>query len=299
MASSLLMLIAFRALQGLAGGGLQPSSQAILLDAFPREKQGTAMTIFGVAALLAPVVGPTLGGYLTDNYNWRWIFFLNVPVGLAALLPCRSVLADPDYLRAERVRTLQRRQPFDALGLCLLCVTMVSWEIMLSKGQEWDWLGDPFLRVQTLLVLFLLGLSSLIYRQLRIANPLINFRTLSDRNFGGGCIMCFFDYALLYVNSVWLSAFLHSLVGCDASTSGLVLSPSGVAAVMMLFVVGGLLGRGFDARFLIAAGLFTIAAGYYWLAHFTLEGGTRRLVWPGGVVILGHSRCFDPLHVCA
>src|SRR5262249_20300637 len=205
-----------------------------------------------VAALLAPVVGPTLGGYLTDNYNWRWIFFLNVPVGLAALLLCRSVVADPDYLRAERVRTLQRRQPFDALGLCLLCVTMVSWEIMLSKGQEWDWLGDPFLRVQTLLVLFLLGLSSLIYRQLRIANPLINFRTLSDRNFRGACIIIFFAYGLLYANSVSLPALLQTLFGYDATTSGLVLSPAGVGAVMMLVVVGRLLGRGVDARYLIA-----------------------------------------------
>jgi len=299
MATNLLMLIAFRVLQGLGGGGLQPSSQAVLLDTFPQEKQGMAMTIFGVAALLAPVAGPTLGGYLTDNYNWRWIFFLNVPVGLVALLLCRTVVVDPDYLRAERVRTLQRRQPFDALGLGLLCVTMVSWEILLSKGQEWDWLGDPFLRVQTLLVLFLLCLSSLIYRQLRIANPLINFRTLSDRNFGGACIIIFFAYALLYANSVSLPALLQSLFGYDATTSGFVLSPSGVAAVMMLFVVGGLLGRGVDARYLIAAGLFTIAAGNYWLAHFTLEVGPWQLVWPRVVVIVGLSMVFAPLNVAA
>ena len=178
MATSLIMLIGARVLQGLAGGGLQPSSQGVLLDAFPPERQGTAMTVFGMAALLAPVVGPTLGGYITDNYDWRWIFYLNVPVGLLALFMCSRLVVDPDYLVAQRAAARRQRQPFDLLGLVLLAVTMVCWEVMLSKGQEWDWLGDPFLRVQTLLVLFLVSLVALIVRQLRIANPLINFRTL-------------------------------------------------------------------------------------------------------------------------
>ena len=154
MATSLNMLIASRVLQGLAGGGLQPSSQGVLLDAFPRERQGTAMTVFGVAALLAPVVGPTLGGYITDNYGWRWIFYLNVPVGLLALVMCRAVVTDPAYLKVEHDKMRTQRSRFDTLGLCLLSITMVCWEIVLSKGQEWDWLGDPFFRVQTLLILF-------------------------------------------------------------------------------------------------------------------------------------------------
>jgi MFS transporter, DHA2 family, multidrug resistance protein len=160
MAVSLTFIIASRVLQGMAGGGLQPSSQAVLLDAFPQEKQGQAMTIFGMAALLAPVVGPTLGGYITDNYGWRWIFYLNVPVGALAFFMCHALVQDPDYLQTERARNRDRRQPFDTLGLCLLSVTMVCWEIMLSKGQEWDWMGDPFLRVQTLMALFAVGLLS-------------------------------------------------------------------------------------------------------------------------------------------
>src|SRR6516162_5008621 len=176
MAGSLIFIIASRAVQGVAGGGLQPSSQAVLLDTFPQEKQGQAMTIFGLAALLAPVVGPTLGGYITDNYGWRWIFLLNVPVGASALLLCRALVTDPEYLQAERAKALNRRQPFDTLGLCLLSVMMVSWETLLSKGQEWDWLGDPFLRVQSLVAVFVLGLIALIYRETHIANPLINFR---------------------------------------------------------------------------------------------------------------------------
>src|SRR4051812_39604031 len=143
MAQSLNMLIASRVLQGLAGGGLQPSSQGILLDAFPREKQGAAQTLFGIAALLAPVVGPTLGGYITDNYGWEWIFYLNVPVGLFALALCSAVVQDPEYLKTQRSE-LRKSQRFDTIGLLLLIVTMVCWEILLSKGQEWDWVGDPF-----------------------------------------------------------------------------------------------------------------------------------------------------------
>src|SRR5882724_2744085 len=130
MATSLNMLIASRVLQGLAGGGLQPSSQGILLDAFPREKQGTAMTIFGIAALLAPVVGPTLGGYITDNYGWRWIFYLNAPVGLLAFFLCRTVVVDPPYLKAERDTMRRQHQRFDTLGLGLLSMTMICWEIL-------------------------------------------------------------------------------------------------------------------------------------------------------------------------
>jgi DHA2 family multidrug resistance protein len=150
MAGSLGQLILFRVIQGLAGGGLQPSSQGVLLDAFPVEKQGVAMTLFGFAALIAPVIGPTLGGWITDSYSWRWVFLINVPVGLLALAGCYVLLRDPDYLVTQR--TELRKQPFhfDAIGLSMLVIVMVSWEVMLSKGQEWDWLGDPFWRIQTL-----------------------------------------------------------------------------------------------------------------------------------------------------
>jgi MFS transporter, DHA2 family, multidrug resistance protein len=299
MSTSLGMLIAARVLQGLAGGGLQPSSQGILLDAFPPEKQGSAMTIFAVAALLAPVFGPTLGGYITDNYGWRWIFYLNVPVGLFALAMCRAVVTDPDYLKAARVQAREQHKPFDTLGLCLLSVTMVSWEILLSKGQEWDWLGDPFWRVQTLTVLFVGGLSCLVVRELRIENPLINFRTLADRNFRACCVIIFCTFGVLYANTTTLPGMLQSLFGYDATTSGLVLSPAGVFAVAMLFVVGALLTRGVDARYLIAGGLLTLAVGNYWMAHLNLDISPWQVVWPRVVVIAGLSMMFAPLNVAA
>ena len=157
MATGLGQLILFRVLQGLAGGGLQPSSQGVLLDAFPVERQGMAMTLFGLAALIAPVVGPTLGGWITDSYSWRWVFWINVPVGLLALGACAITLRDPDYLTAQRMELRKRPFSFDGVGLSLLVIVIVCWEVMLSKGQEWDWLGDPFWRVQTLAILFVVG----------------------------------------------------------------------------------------------------------------------------------------------
>ena len=299
MATSLNALIASRVLQGLAGGGLQPSSQGVLLDAFPPEKQGTAQTIFGMAALLAPVVGPTLGGYITDNYGWRWIFFLNVPVGLLALFMCNAVVVDPDYLQAERARMRNQGKRFDARGLCLLSLTMVCWEIVLSKGQEWDWLGDPFFRVQTLLILFVLCLAGLIHREVRIANPLINLRTLADRNFRACCLIIFCAFGVLYANTTTLPGLLQSLFGYDATTSGLVLSPSGLFAILGLVVIGRLLTRGVDARYLMAVGLLTLASGNYWLSQLNLAISPWQVVWPRVVVISGLSMLFAPLNVAA
>jgi DHA2 family multidrug resistance protein len=299
MASSLPALVAFRVLQGLAGGGLQPSSQGVLLDAFPREKQGTAQTVFGVAALLAPVVGPTLGGYITDNYGWRWIFYLNVPVGIIAVIACGLVVVDPDYLKEQRARLKTLNQRFDFPGLCLLSATMVSWEIVLSKGQEWDWFGDPFWRIQTLSTIFTLGLAGLIWRELKIANPLVNFRTLKERNFRSCCVIIFCAYAVLYANTVTLPSLLQTLFGYDATTSGLVLSPAGVFAILTLFCVGMFLSRGADARYLMTAGLITMGIGNYWFAHLNLDISPWQIVWPRVVLIMGLSMLFAPLNVAA
>ncbi len=297
MAGSLGFIIASRALQGLAGGGLQPSSQAVLLDAFPPERQGAAMTVFGMAALLAPVIGPTLGGYITDNYGWRWIFYLNVPIGMLAFFMCRALVEDPEYLKVEQAKS--RGQAFDTLGLCLLSVTMVCWEVMLSKGQEWDWLGDPFFRVQTLLTLFLLCLGGLIYRELHLRNPLVALRTLTDRNFRACCIVIFCAYGVLYANTVSLPALLQSLFGYNATVSGLVLSPAGLFAIATMLVVGLALSRGVDARPLMAGGLLVMALGNYWMAHLNLEIGPWKVVWPRVVIIAGLSMLFAPLNVAA
>lgn len=299
MAWSLDALIAFRVIQGLAGGGLQPCSQGILLDAFPPERQGGAMTVFGIAALLAPVVGPTLGGYITDHYGWRWIFYLNIPVGVLALLMCNAMVVDPDYLTRQRAQLRRQHKPFDTAGLCLLASAMASWEILLSKGQEWDWFGDPFHRVHALAAVFAASLVGLIIRETRFANPLINFRTLRDRDFRACCIIIFCAFGVLYANTTTLPSLLQSLFGYDATTSGMVLSPAGIGAVMMLVVVGTLLGKGVDARYLIGTGLAVLALGCFWTSRLNLQISPWQVVWPRVVVILGLSMIFAPLNVAA
>ena len=299
MATSLEQLILFRVIQGLAGGGLQPSSQGVLLDSFPPEKQGAAQTMFGIAALLAPVVGPTLGGYLTVNYNWRWIFYINIPVGALGFLASFILVKDPDYLRNQRAEL--RRQPlnFDYIGLGLLVLVMSSWEIMLSKGQQWDWYNDPFLRVQTLFVFFTLGLLVLVFRELRTPHPVVDFRPLAERNFAGSCVIIFCAFAVLYGASTSLPGLLQSLFGYDAYVSGLVQSPSGVFSILMLVVVGTILGRGTDARWLIAGGLIVMAIGNYWMAMLNLEVSPGIVIWPRVVLICGLSMIFAPINVAA
>jgi DHA2 family multidrug resistance protein len=299
MATSLGQIILFRVIQGLAGGGLQPSSQSVLLDAFPPEKQGAAQSMFGVAALLAPVVGPTLGGYLTVQYEWRWIFYINLPVGALALVMCYFLVDDPNYLKKQRADLLRRPLNFDYIGLGLLALVMSSWEIMLSKGQEWDWLGDPFWRIQTLFTLFGLGLGLLIFRDMRYSNPIVNFRVLGERNFAACCVIIFCAYGVLYGASTSLPSLLQSLFGYDAYVSGLVQSPSGIGAILMLLVAGALLGRGVDARWLIAAGLLVMAAGCYWMALMNLYISPWQVVWPRVVMICGLSMIFAPLNVAA
>ena len=299
MATSLGQLILFRVLQGLAGGGLQPSSQGVLLDAFPREKQGVAMTLFGLAALLAPVFGPTLGGWLTDEYQWRWVFLINVPIGLLAFAGCYFLLRDPDYLTKERAELKKRPFHFDSVGLSLLVVVMVSWEVMLSKGQEWDWLGDPFWRVQTLAILCTVGLAGLIFWELRSPNPVVNFRPLAERNFGMCCIIIFCAYAVLFGASTSLPALLQSLFGYNALDAGLVMSPAGFSAVIAMPVIGIALGRKTDARWLIGAGLLLMAISNYWMSQMNLFISPDQVVWPRVVLVLGLSMCFAPANVAA
>jgi MFS transporter, DHA2 family, multidrug resistance protein len=299
MATALWQLILFRVIQGLAGGGLQPSSQGVLLDAFPAERQGMAMTLFGLAALIAPVVGPTLGGWITDSYSWRWVFWINVPVGLLALGACAITLRDPDYLLAARKELRKRPFSFDGVGLTLLVIAMVCWEIMLSKGQEWDWLGDPFWRVQTLAILFTVGLAGLIYWELRHPAPVINFKPLRERNFAACCIIIFGAFAVLYAASTSLPALLQALFGYDALSAGLVMSPAGFFAVIAMPIVGRMLGRGTDARWVIAAGLLTMAAGNYWMSQMNLDISPGQTIWPRVVLVLGLAMCFAPANVAA
>ena len=299
MSTSLGQLVLFRVIQGLAGGGLQPSSQGILLDAFPTEKQGAAQTLFGVAALIAPVVGPTLGGWITDQYSWQWIFYINLPVGSLAFLLCWVMVRDPEYLRNQRAELRKRPLDFDSIGLGLLVITLVCWEVLLSKGQEWDWIGDPFGRVQTLMTLMVTGAICLVFWETRRTNPIVNFKPLRDRNFAMSCIVIFCAFGVLYGSSTLLPALLESLFGYDAFHAGLVLSPSGIFTIMAIIVTGILLGRRVDARWLIATGLLIVAAGNFWMSQLNLEIDPWHVIWARVVMVGGLGLVFAPLNVAA
>jgi MFS transporter, DHA2 family, multidrug resistance protein len=299
MATSLTQIILFRVIQGLAGGGLQPSSQGILMDTFPPEKQGIAMSMFGIAALIGPIVGPTLGGWLVVNYDWRWIFYINVPVGLLALVSSYFLVKDPDYLQQERAELRRKPLNFDYIGLGLLAIIMASWETILSKGQEWDWVGDPFWRVQTLMILLVLGFGLLVFREMRISNPIVNFRVLFERNLASCCVIIFCAYAVLYAASISLPALLQTLFGYDALAAGLVLSPAGITSISMVLVVSFLLGRGADARWLIAAGLFVVATSNYWMAYMNLLISPWQAAYPRMVLTGGLGLIFAPLNMAA
>ncbi|HTU20775.1 MAG TPA: MFS transporter, partial [Gemmataceae bacterium] len=155
----------------------------MLLDGLSLEKQGAAQTMFGIAFMVGPIIGPVFSGWVVINYGWRWIFYINAPLGLISLLACYALLEDPYYLRQERAELKKRPFNFDGIGLGLLALVMACWEVMLYKGQEWDWLDDSFWRVQTLLMVFVLALACLIYRELTFASPVVNFRVFRERNF--------------------------------------------------------------------------------------------------------------------
>lgn len=299
MATSLPQIILFRVIQGLAGGGLQPSSQGVLIDSFPPEKQGTAMSLFGIAALIGPIVGPTLGGWLVVNYNWRWIFYINLPVGLVAFAASYFLVQDPEYLNEERKRLRGLPLNFDYIGLGLLALAVSCWEILLSKGQEWDWFGDPFWRIQTLTFLFVVGLGVFIVRGFNSSNPLLNLRVLGERNLAVSCVILFSAFSVLYAASIALPAMLQALFGYDAFHAGLVLSPGGISSISMLVIVSILLGRGMDARYLIAAGLVVLSLSNYWMANLNLLVSPVQVVWPRMVLTAGLGLIFAPINVAA
>ena len=257
IAPTLPMLLIFRVIQGAGGGGMQPMAQAIMADSFEPHKRGQAFALYGLVAVLAPSIGPTLGGWITDNFSWRWIFFINIPVGILAFILVTRLVDDPPWIKAD----LSRIRNMDYLGLAFLTIAMGGLQIMLDKGEENDWFSSNFIRLFA--VLFVFGMVGLIVREWNIKNPLINLRLFRFKNFAICCFLMMLVGGVLNANTVLQPQFTQQLLGYNATTAGLALTAGGVALLVMMPLAGFATGK-FSARTLTVCGfiLFTITFRY-------------------------------------
>jgi DHA2 family multidrug resistance protein len=263
-APNLPTLIVFRVLQGVGGGGLQPSEQAILADTFPPARRGMAFAIYGMAVVLAPAIGPTLGGYITDNFNWRWIFFINIPVGLTSLLLTARVLEDPPWARPGSVRARQ----IDYVGLSLIVIGLGCLQYVLDKGQREDWFASHL--ITGFAAVALICLVAVVIWEWFHPRPVVDVKLFRSSNFGIAFGMMFMLGALLFGTTVLLPLFLQTLLGWTAQQAGEALSVGGVLVILMLPVVGKLLSW-VDARWLIAVGFVLMTLSLFHMAGLTLD----------------------------
>jgi MFS transporter, DHA2 family, multidrug resistance protein len=295
IAPSLTALICFRVMQGAAGGGLQPSEQAILSDTFPSEQFGMAFAIYGMAVVLAPAIGPTLGGYITDNFNWRWIFFINVPVGIASLLLTYRMVEDPQYLNAAS-QVAARKLSVDYIGLGLIALGLGCLQIVLDKGQEDNWLQSHFIAILSLIAA--ISLAIFVIWEWRTKHPIVELKLLRSRTFAVATLMMFVLGVVLYGSTVLLPVFLQELMGYTAELSGMVLSPGGFAMLVMMPLVGTLAGK-IEARWLAGVGFAISAAALFHMCGLDLQIDFRTAVMYRVYQSIGLAFLFIPINTAA
>jgi DHA2 family multidrug resistance protein len=285
LATSLPMLIFFRVLQGLTGGGLQPLAQAILLETFPQRRHGQAMAAFGLGILLAPILGPTLGGWITDNYSWRWIFYLNLPVGVFSLLMMNAFVFDPPYIR----RTTSR---VDLWGIGLLALGFGTLQVVLDTGQRKDWFASHYIRLFAFGCVA--GLLLFVIRELTTEHPVVDLRALKDRSFSTGVFLVGMLGFVLYASLVLLPIYVQTLLGYPAYQAGLALSPRGLGALLTTPLAGYLTSKT-DARRLLIFGLILGSITMFNLSGLNLNAGYNDILWPQILQGIALSFLFIPL----
>ncbi len=290
MAESLGMLIIARVIQGAGGGALQPISQAILLESFPSEKRGMAMAAFGIGVVVAPIIGPTLGGWLTDNYSWRWAFYLNIPVGVLAIFMIRTFVEDPPYIKTAKPGKI------DSIGFGLMAVALATMQIVLDKGQQDDWFSASW--VCWFVAICAVTMVYFIVWELRTKEPIVNLRVLMDRNFAVGTVLITFLGVCLYSAITLIPIFLQTLMGYSAMQSGLTLSPRGLGAMVTMPVIGYLMGV-VDFRKVIGTGFILLAGSLWQFGEINLQISMWNIIWPNVMMGVGLSMIFVPLSAVA
>lgn len=285
LAPSLPLLIFFRIVQGACGGGLQPLSQAVLLETFPAEQRGKAMGFWGLGIVVAPMLGPVLGGWLTDAYSWRWVFFINVPIGIASIILTRLFIFDPTYIKRSAAR-------IDSWGIGMLAVGVGALQIILDKGQEEDWFASNWITV--LAVVSAVALVLFIIRELMVKHPVVNLRVFKERTFAAGVFLITVLGVVLYGSLVLLPIFLQTLLGYPALQAGIAMAPRGFGSFIAMPIIGILVAR-LDPRKLLAVGLVMGSFSLFWLSRMNLNVGYWDVAWPQLVQGIALGLLFVPL----
>jgi DHA2 family multidrug resistance protein len=285
IAPNLALLIVFRVVQGATGGALQPLSQAVMLEAFPPQDRGKAMSFWGLGIVVAPMLGPVLGGWLTDSYSWRWVFYINLPVGLASILMTKAFIFDPAYIRRTTAR-------IDKWGIGLLAIAIGSLQIVLDKGQEEDWFSSPM--IVSLSVAAAVGLIWFIIHEFHTDNPVVNLRVFKERTYSGGVFLMTTLGFVLYGSLVLLPLLLQTLLGYPALQAGIAMFPRGLGSFIGMPITGMLLSR-VDPRKLLAVGICGASFTLLQLSWLSLDAGYWDIFWPQFIQGLSLSLVFVPL----
>jgi DHA2 family multidrug resistance protein len=292
LAPNLTMLIVFRVLQGVGGGGLQPSEQAILADTFPARQRGMAFAVYGMAVVLAPAIGPTLGGWITDNFNWRWIFFINIPVGLISLFLTNRLISDPPYMKQQKRSGIK----IDYIGLSLLALGLGALQIVLDKGERDDWFGSHFIVV--MVAVATVSLIAVIVWEWRHEHPIIDLHLFRERSFAIGTLLMFMVGFALMSSTVLLPLFMQTILGYSAQQAGLALMPGGFAIIIVMPLVGFMLSK-FDARKLLIFGFAAVGLALIHMTTFDATIDFRTAATDRVFQALGLAFLFVPINTTA
>jgi DHA2 family multidrug resistance protein len=289
-ATSLGLLLFARVMQGAGGGALQPIAQAVLLESFPADRRGSAMAVYGMGIVVAPIIGPTLGGWITDNYSWRWIFYINIPIGILAVLMANTFIEDPPYIKNQRPGRI------DYIGFGLMAVGLATLQLVFDKGQEEDWFSSTFIIRSAMIAV--VALVAFVIWELRTKEPIVNLRVLANRNFAVGTALIASVGIVLYGTTALLPLFLQTLLGYPALQSGLAVSPRGIGAVVSMILVGRLVGK-VDGRYLIMIGFLIVGISTYVLSDINLQISIGNIAWPQVASGFALGFVFVPLTVLA